>query len=139
MKYVYPDLPTYKPQQLEQIKPRNADVRNHQPLDFLSNHEFIQATQSKTREGSALLFETQHTRKNESDSSYEDLVQELLDDAQPAVKKPATGRKLSSVPAYADYAVATSSDSSEPEEQTVEDKQVELPARLAEFAIMSYS
>ena len=43
------------------------------------------------------------------------------------------------MPAYADYAVATSSDSSEPEEQTVEDKQVELPARLAEFAIMSYS
>jgi hypothetical protein len=93
----------------------------------------------KTREGSALLFETHHTRKNESDSSYEDLVQELLDDAQPAVKKPVTGRKLSSVPAYADYAAITSSETSDSEEQKVEDKEVELPARLAEFAIMSYS
>jgi hypothetical protein len=29
MKYVYPDLPTYKPQQLETLKPSHVDVRNH--------------------------------------------------------------------------------------------------------------
>lgn len=43
------------------------------------------------------------------------------------------------MPAYADYAAITSSESSELEEEKIENKVVELPARLAVFAMMSYS
>jgi hypothetical protein len=42
-----------------------------------------------------------------------------MDDAQPAVKKPASGRKLSSVPAYADYVAMTSSSDGEDIEEEV--------------------
>ena len=62
----------------------------------------------KVREGSALIFSTHHTRENQSDSSYEDLIQELLDDEMPAVKKASAAKKIASVPAYADYAVSDS-------------------------------
>ena len=67
------------------------------------------------------------------------MIQELLDDELPAVKKASAARKTASVPAYADYAaVSSQSESSQEEEDNIEDKVVELPARLAVFAIMSY-